>query len=54
MDARIARGREIMKAWVVDTCVVLDIALNDAAQGLITGNPTDFKRFHPGLNLLGP
>ena len=23
-----------MKAWVVDTCVVLDIALNDAAQGI--------------------
>ena len=23
-----------MKAWVVDTCVVLDIALNDAAHGV--------------------
>ena len=23
-----------MKAWVVDTCVVLDIALNDAAHGI--------------------
>ena len=23
-----------MKSWVVDTCVVLDIALNDAAYGV--------------------
>ena len=53
----------------MNTCVVLDVALNDAAhgvksaqlpqsklhaQGLITRNPTDFKSFYPGLNLLGP
>jgi len=34
MGAGTAGGRKAVKSWVVDTCVVLDIALNDAAYGV--------------------
>jgi len=40
-----------MKAWVADLMIG---AFAVRAQGLITRNPADFKKFYPGLNLLGP
>ena len=41
-----------MKAWVVDTCVVLDVALNDAAHGVPSAQLLQ-ARLREGLVICG-